>query len=69
MPSVACLTIANGHHNSACRLELNADAGIEQVYLRCARLQIVYGQRLVLQVCCHAYDIQHTQLMYVMTPL
>jgi len=53
-----------------CRLELNAAAGIEWVHLRSSRLQVVLGQRLVLQVCSHAHDMQHTKFIHVNnTPL
>ena len=52
-----------------CQLELNAAAGIERVHLRSSRLQVVYGQRLVLQVCSYAHGMQHTQVIHVMTRL
>ncbi len=53
-----------------CQLELNAAAGIERVHLRSSRLQIVLGQRVVLQVCSHAHDMQQTKFIHMHnTPL
>ena len=69
MFSAFCLTIERCHHNSVLSVGIECRRRYERVHLRSSRLQIVYGQRLVLQVCNHAHDMQHTQLVDVMTRL
>ncbi len=69
MVRVSSLTTENGHHNSVLSVGLNAAAGIERNHLRSSCLQTVYGQRLALQVCSYAHDMQHTQRSRDDTPL